>query len=235
MSKTINILIDSIKDIIAPKICVVCDTMINDGAYTFLCSKCLNSAEPAPNSIELLARLSEKFDANEIAISNIISLFSSLEIDETNIMKAIYHLKYKSLPKIGIELGIELGEVIKFESNILYDAIVPLPLHSARKRERGYNQSEYIAIGVSKVLNVKVDNQILKRSNYTISQTKLDSQERKSNVKNVFQTINKNLKNSKLLLIDDVLTTGSTLNYAALALINGGASEIHAATIISAK
>ena len=164
---------------------MVCDKLIENEKYSFICKRCLCSAEPAPESPELLNRLYRNFKAEDVVLSELYALYSSLEIDETKIMKAVYNLKYHSIPMIGCELGLELGELLKYEGATDFTAILPLPLHPARKRERGYNQADFIADGLSKALNIPNDTKILKRKNYTLSQTQLKSDERKTNVKNV--------------------------------------------------
>jgi ComF family protein len=100
-------------------------------------------------------------------------------------------------------------------------------------RERGFNQAEIIALGIAQILGVSVDTKLIKRFRYTTTQTLLSAEERKTNVKNVFKGYNEKTKlnNETILLIDDVLTTGSTINECAKTLLNLGARRVDIAAL----
>ena len=144
-------------------------------------------------------------------------------------------MKYKGITKIGTEFGELLGKRIAKEGFADYDYVIPVPIHQSKKRERGYNQSEFIAKSVAKILNCNYNSQLLKRKKYTNSQTLLDTTERKKNIQNVFASYNDKaveLVNGKdILIVDDVLTTGSTINECARILINMGANSVDVATL----
>jgi ComF family protein len=108
-----------------------------------------------------------------------------------------------------------------------------VPIHKTKKKERGYNQSDYIAQGVNNILKKKIKYDLIKRIRYTQSQTTLTLEERLANVKGVFE-INKkyNLEGKNILLVDDVLTTGSTLNNCAYTLISNNARKVDVATLL---
>ena len=110
---------------------------------------------------------------------------------------------------------------------------MPIPLHKTKFKERGYNQSEFIAKGINNILKKKERFDIVRRTKYTKSQALLSPEERKTNVKNVFE-IDEVYKISDkiILLVDDVLTTGSTINNCALALLEKGAKRVDAATLL---
>ena len=147
----------------------------------------------------------------------------------------IHDLKYYGFKKVGYELGVELGKLLIAYGALDYDFIVPAPIHRARRRERGYNQSESIAVGLSEIISVPVNNQIIKRKRYTPSQTTLDKQSRMINISKAFIPYANEIKllNLNILLVDDVLTTGSTINEAALAILEMGAKRVDAAVLIS--
>src|SRR6266403_3479940 len=111
-----------------------------------------------------------------------------------------------------------------------FDVIIPVPLHPARKRERGFNQASLLA----ELLNAQISIQskpLLERIRYTTTQTALDRTERMENLHNAFRLRkNVNVRGLRVLLIDDVLTTGSTLNECARILKDAGAISVHAAT-----
>ncbi len=125
---------------------------------------------------------------------------------------------------LGIETALRLPDNLK-----AIDHIIPVPLHRTRYSERGYNQSECIAGGIATVLNnAPVSTKLLTRVKPTPSQTGLTAEEREENMRGAF-TLHKKateLKGKRLLLIDDVMTTGATLASAAVELDKAGPSSI---------
>ncbi len=112
-----------------------------------------------------------------------------------------------------------------------FDAIVPVPLHSKRLREREFNQSAHLAARLSRTTGIPVRD-VLARSRYTGTQTALDRSERRQNLRNAFSLRkNASVTDQNLLLIDDVLTTGSTLDACAAVLLEQGAESVRALTL----
>lgn len=118
---------------------------------------------------------------------------------------------------------------VQFE---IYDIIIPVPISKKRKKERGYNQSLLIAKEIAKNENIKLkDNVIVKAKNNT-TQSKLNKEERTENVKNVYKiTKNKEIIDKNILLIDDIFTTGATLNECSKMLKQAGAKKVDVLTI----
>ena len=111
-----------------------------------------------------------------------------------------------------------------------FDVIVPVPLHPARQRERGFNQASLLAELLSAHTSIPCK-PLLKRIRYTTTQTALDRSERMENLHNAFRLRkNADVRGLRVLLIDDVLTTGSTLSECARVLKRAGAKSVHAAT-----
>jgi ComF family protein len=111
-----------------------------------------------------------------------------------------------------------------------FDAIVPVPLHPARQRERGFNQAALLAEFVKTRLAVPV-RPVLERLRYTTTQTAFDRSERMENLRNAFRLRKKaDVRELRVLLVDDILTTGATLSECARVLKEAGATSIHAAT-----
>lgn len=136
--------------------------------------------------------------------------------------KLLHQLKYKNNFEIGILLGRELGaEMIKSKKFDSLDAIIPVPLHAKRKKERGYNQSEMIGKGISEVLKVPQLTDVFLRNEYTKTQTQMTREERWKNVSGKFVVEKSHLiENKHILLVDDVVTTGSTLEASGDILLN---------------
>jgi ComF family protein len=111
-----------------------------------------------------------------------------------------------------------------------FDFIVPVPLHPARKRERGFNQAELLALELERASRIPLQN-LLRRTRYTTTQTQFDRSERMENLRGAFRLRRGcNVQGLRMLLVDDVLTTGSTLSECAAVLKKAGALSVHAAT-----
>jgi competence protein ComFC len=111
-----------------------------------------------------------------------------------------------------------------------FDFIVPVPLHPARKRERGFNQAELLARALSRTTGIPLHS-ALQRTRYTTTQTQFDRAERMQNLRDAFRLRRgSNVQDLRVLLVDDVLTTGSTLSECASVLKKSGALSVHAAT-----
>ncbi len=109
-------------------------------------------------------------------------------------------------------------------------AMLPVPLHKVKKRERGYNQAEVIAKSIGRIIHLPVENNLLKRTRWTQTQTKLDIEDRKKNTYNAFAVV-KNITYKRILLVDDVLTTGATANACATVMKNAGTDWVGVFTL----
>jgi ComF family protein len=148
------------------------------------------------------------------------------------VQRLIHALKYQGCRQLGVDMGVELGKALKLFpqfSNI--DAIVPVPLHPARRRERGYNQSEAVAEGLATVLGGAPVLSALARTRHTPSQTTLGATDRRNNVSRAFRVVNKSVRGRIVLLCDDVCTTGATLNACAEQLLAAGARAVYGSTL----
>jgi ComF family protein len=185
---------------------------------------------PSSISVDLVFnRFIENFQPDDIAINNAYGLFFVRE--DADYLKIIHGLKYNGFRRIGKEFGKELGNKLVKEVSLLYDGIVPVPIHHARLRERGFNQSEIIAESISEVLNVPVVKPI-KRRIYTPTQTQLSKSERKVNLIDAIVPADNSMKlTGNFLLIDDVLTTGSTINECATIMLQMGAIRVDCAVL----
>ena len=133
---------------------------------------------------------------------------------ESVIQKLIFALKYNNQPVIGEFLGVELGkELLKSPKHKDLDMIIPVPIHKKKERKRGYNQSLYIARGVATVLKLPICNELLVSNTYKTSQTSKKRYKRWLNNHNTYLKSNatKILENKHVLIVDDVITTGSTI------------------------
>lgn len=227
--------INLIVDFLSPRYCLICDSLISNendiDNLNYLCRTCFYSLDSAPQSEIILDRMFEHFDADDVAITNAYSLY---KLHDKNFAKVIYNLKYYKLWKIGYVFGLLLGDKIARENLTKYDAVVAVPIHTAKERERGYNQSDYIAKGICTKLNVENYSKYIRRQRYTTSQTKLSSDERKKNIEGAYKIASKSsniFQGKTILIVDDVFTTGSTINHLGNELLNNGARQVDCATL----
>jgi ComF family protein len=115
------------------------------------------------------------------------------------------------------------------------DIVVPVPLHKRRLRRRGFNQAARLAHALSEQVNLTVDEGILVRHRSTVAQVDLGAEQRRENVRDAFRCVSQGAVGKHVLLVDDVLTTGSTLEACAEALRKGGASSVQALTLARAR
>jgi ComF family protein len=144
-----------------------------------------------------------------------------------------YHKRFLNAKYLGKLIGENLKEQIQ---NWSVDYILPVPLHSLRNADRGFNQSKYIANGIGKELGINVNINLLKRTRYTETQTNLTLKEREENISNAFQVKHKRLIEGKtFLLVDDIITTGATIRECGKVLIEGGAARVYACSVAIAE
>ncbi len=149
------------------------------------------------------------------------------------LQKLVHLLKYRNHPEVGLYLGRITGRIIA-KSNLLSDIdfVIPVPLHYRRYRKRGYNQCDMIAQGLAEVLNVEVISDLLFRKSYNVSQTTKKHYERWQNVEGIFHVMDgQRIQNKRILLIDDIITTGATLEACCLALNEIPGVEINIVTV----
>lgn len=152
------------------------------------------------------------------------------------VQNMIHSLKYKNNQEIGKKLGELYGKSLRMAGyDRKIDLLVGVPLHEEKKQQRGYNQADCIAEGLSIGLQIDYSTELIKRNKFTESQTKKSRIERFQNVENIFEITDlEKIKGKRIALVDDVLTTGSTLESCGLELLKNGCKEISIITIASA-
>jgi len=138
----------------------------------------------------------------------------------SKVQRLVHQLKYKGRKDIGIYLGDRYGQSLKYAPRFnSADVIIPVPLHKKKYMQRGYNQSEQFAVGLSGSMNIPVNKHLLTRAKATETQTRKSRFSRYENVKEIFMVNAPRAWNGKhLMLVDDVITTGATLESCILAL-----------------
>ena len=157
----------------------------------------------------------------------------SVAVYEGPLREAIHCYKYAYMRDLAPVLG-DLLVALWHAAPVPVDVIVPVPLHRRRLRERGYNQSALLAIHLGRKVELPVLCDVLQRNRYTMSQVDLGWRERRENVADAFSCVDRRLAGKHVLLVDDVCTTGSTLDACSVALRSGGARSVHAFTVARA-
>ena len=155
---------------------------------------------------------------------------------DTRIQNLMHELKYNGRTAVGDQLGTWLGqELMETEEFKSVNTIIPVPLHPKKQRIRGYNQSDFIADGIGNAMNVEVDKRSLVRTRFSETQTRKSRFNRWENVSTIFKVKHpKELENKHILLVDDVVTTGSTLDACAKVLLELPNVKVSVATIACA-
>jgi ComF family protein len=199
---------DKIKLVTGP-LCSICGTTFSDSpASSHLCGDCLE---------------------NKTFFSYARSVFCY----ETFILKAIHQFKYRRNISVGETLASFMAGFsfpdIDFTD---YSLIIPVPLHIKRLRERGFNQSLILARAIEKQRQVPVNFSLLKRRKFTLTQAGSKRDERKKNIRDAFEvTDRKKIAGKNVILIDDVYTTGATINECAKTMISAGAQKVAVLTL----
>ena len=217
--------------LIFPDLCLGCDIDLKNGEQ-FFCIKCRLSLPKTDFHNQPQNVLVNRF-AGKV---NIEDAYAYLYFRKGSIVQHImYNIKYKGKKEAAAFLGELYGnDIIEKQSDL--DLILPVPLHKTRERRRGFNQSTWFAIGLSKTLNVELCQTALKRVKAKESQTKKNRMERWENVKDVYKITNSSLVEGKrILLVDDVITTGATCEVCAKLLLDNGAAKVEVAAIACAQ
>ena len=209
--------ITRILDFISPRLCVVCGHRLAPTERS-LCSVCLFHLPRTDFHQKPLDNPMAQLFWGLAPIEKAAALFYYHPHSET--AQLVYRLKYNNRPDIGEDMGRVMAcefQATDFFSDI--DVLLPVPLASKRLRQRGYNQSEQLAIGISDITHLPIVSKALRRKHFQQSQTTLNRWQRQENVTDTFQLKEEHLLQGKhVLLIDDICTTGATLIACANAL-----------------
>ena len=225
-----NVIKDAI-NLLLPRACCVCggscdtDKRLNVSMPQdiSICFKCLSSIVPIDKDRRWYLCLSEPYESDPIPG---LRLYMPFTYDEF-FHRAIPQIKFRYVKSLATFLGGRLGNVMAHD-NIKCDVVVPVPLSPARMAERGFNQAEVIARECAKSLGAVIAPDALVRTRNTSRQTEIsDNLQRSANVSGAFRANEAvSLAGKRVILVDDVATTGQTLHEAALALMSSGVKDV---------
>ncbi len=212
-----KIIIKSLFSLFYPRLCVGCGNALLQGEQR-LCVYCQLHMPETNFHLKHENPLLEVF-AGRVPVREVAALLYYNK--GSMVQRVLHHLKYKGEKELGYDLGLYYGKLLKTEPRFSsIDCILPIPLHPKKMRKRGYNQSEWIAMGLSEGLGIPLLTDVLIREQFTETQTKKGRFSRWENVKEVFAVKNtQKIVGRHVLVCDDVLTTGATMEAALQHLV----------------
>ena len=216
--------IEKILDLVYPQVCGICGKLQNKS----LCNKCRIKLE---KEFEFQTDYYEQDLSKNFVEHNYFFKYGNIIRDQ------IIALKFKEKPYVYKTITYFLKNMQKsFENLKKYDIIITVPISKKRKKERGYNQSLLIAREISKIINAPIAKNILIKTKNTVPQSSLNKKQREENAKGVYKVANiDKIHNKKILIIDDIYTTGNTVNECANVLIEKGIKRTTVGVLTLAK
>lgn len=218
-----------------PGRCPICETLVD--AVGDVCTDCAGKLKYITSPFCMICGKQLEDDTGEVCSDcerkhhSFVRGVGALAYTK-DIKQSMYRFKYSNRREYAVFYS---DILIKLKGHIIEpwkpDVIVPVPLHAARYRKRGYNQAGLIAEEIGRRLGVLVDEGLLVRNVNTAPQKELNDKERTKNTKNAFQVIHNIVKYKRVLLVDDIYTTGATLDACSDALTNAGAAQVYFAAV----
>lgn len=238
----LNNIPNALIDLLFPPHCVACHNL---GAW--LCANCLNEVETisppvcqrcglpsdAPQTFDVTSSVCVRCQTRPLGLDRL----RAYAFHAGPLRQAIHQFKYDDLRALAGPLGqlMCIGWSSLTPPGLKIDAIVPVPLHPSRQRQRGYNQAALLAAEVGAQLQIPVREEQLIRTRATAPQVDLSAEARRDNVRGAFRSTGSELSGKHVMLIDDVCTTGSTLESACATLREAGVRSVWAYTLARAK
>lgn len=222
-------------ELLFPRRCPVCDKPV-DKMGRYICKKCQRALRYVHSPFCMKCGKSLKNDIKEYCedCQNVQHFFDRGKAlyEYDSIKTAIYRFKYEGRREyadfFGNELARRFGEQIKVWKA---DAFVPVPLHAEREKRRGYNQAALIAKVLGKELNIPVNEKIIHRVKATLPQKQVNGKERQNNLKNAFKIRENDVKLNTVIVVDDIYTTGATMDAVAECLKKAGVGKVYCVSL----
>ena len=222
----------SFTELFFPRLCVVCgDKLIEQEQW--ICLHCLHHIPRTNFHLDRENRVAQLF-YGRVQIEYATSFFYFSK--GSQYQSLLHHLKYKGMKELGAEIGKHFGiDLMQSEDFSTIDVICPVPLHPSKEKKRGYNQSWWIASGIARQMQKELSADNLKRVTATETQTRKSRFERWQNVEGIFELSHPEVFSGKhILLVDDVVTTGSTLEACAQTILSKTDARVSIATLATA-
>ncbi|MGZ4089152.1 MAG: ComF family protein [Bacteroidia bacterium] len=222
-------LIYDFMSLIYPRRCEACSNLLFKHE-TFICNFCSVNL-PKSNYHKYPGNELEQVFAGRIPFEGVYSFYVFEKSGK--VQRLLHHIKYQEQKELAVFLGTQYTkELLKDNFGFNFDVIIPIPLHENKLKQRGYNQSECFAKGLSQAGKVTLDTNSMIRVTETATQTRRKKYARWENVEGIFQlTSDEHLKGKHILIVDDVITTGATIEAAWEALKNVEGIKVSVAAI----
>jgi ComF family protein len=220
---------ESVLHLLFPHVCEGCGTDVLEQDH-FLCLKC-HSSLPKTDFHLYSNNPIEKIFWGRLPLTNATSQYYFTK--NSSMQHLMHQLKYRGNKELGIYLGRLMGHALNQANRFRFvDALIPLPLFPAKERKRGYNQALVLCEGIAEVLGKPVLKNAIIRTSHTDTQTKKNRVQRWQNMEGRFELTDKELvKGKHLLLVDDVVTTGATLEACGSELLEAENVQLSVATL----
>jgi ComF family protein len=220
----------ALADLLYPRLCAGCGSALSPTERQ-ICPSCLAQLPRTgysfrPTDNEIRRRFAAQVPVSHAAAGFVFEA-------EGRLQHIIHHLKYHYRPSLGVHLGELLAHETSADFGVGADALVPVPLHPRKQAQRGYNQSERLAVGLGRVWGTPVAARCVQRTIFTASQTGKTRPERFANMEGAF--VAKAVEGKCVIVVDDVVTTGATLAAVLQALHAAGAAELRVLTLAVAS
>ena len=216
-------------DLLYPDPCRACGLILLE-TEAIICTDCRINLPRTNSHCVIIPELGLRF-TGKVVVENV---YAFLKFERAGkVQRLLHQLKYNNQPEVGKTLGQLYGAELNAASvGVTFDLIVPVPLHPKKLAQRGYNQSDAFAEGLAESLGVAWSSGALARRKYTQTQTGKNRVERFENVAGIFEVIDsKAIENQRIALVDDVMTTGATLESAVGELLQKGAKSVTIITL----
>lgn len=225
-------ILSDLAELVFPNLCLACERNLATGEKN-ICLQCQLTL-PRTNYHLQGENPVEKYFWGKVPIESATAFYHFVK--QTRVQHMMHQLKYRGRSDIGIQLGKLFGfELLASKRFRAVDLITAVPLHKDKRIKRGYNQSDMIGEGISEALQKPFDNSLLVRKRYTETQTRKSRMERWQNVDAIFAVTKPDvLRNKHILLVDDVITTGATLEACAVEILNIPGTKLSIAALAHA-
>ncbi|MDE7477095.1 MAG: ComF family protein [Lachnospiraceae bacterium] len=226
---------DMLVNMVFPRRCPVCDDIVPNGEG-LICRQCLTKPQyiKEPRCRRCGKQLMEETQiyCHDCIQRKHVYDYGYALYDYQSMKKSIYRFKYSKRCEYAAFYAKDICEQLQVEIRMMgADSIIPVPVHASRQKSRGYNQAELVAAELSKLTGIPMHAKMVQRVRKTVPQKELTIQERQNNLKKAFNISTNVVKLNKTILIDDIYTTGSTLDAVAMELKRHGVESVYFITL----
>lgn len=221
-------------NLLFPRTCVACHEQVLVQEEEFMCTYCRAKLPQTDYHVHSTDNPLYQKLAAHVPVKHAFAYLLFTKSGRTQ--QLLHHLKYKDMPALGEALGRSYGSVLaEYAYQQQYDALVPVPLHKKRLAKRGYNQSYHFALGIGDSLGLPVWDDVLVREQMRETQTKKSRLKRWQNVEDIFAvTQTDKVAGKRLLVVDDVITTGATISSCVASLMQAQCKDLGCAALATA-